>query len=46
MRTPTGTIVAVVAVNDALGEALVQWPDGQFADFRMSQLKPLPGGES
>lgn len=46
MRTPTGAIVVVVEVYDGINEALVQWPEGQFAQFRFSHLHPLPGSEA
>ena len=47
VRTPTGALVTVLKVFKALPdgsrEALVEWPNGDQAHFRVSLLRPLPG---
>ncbi len=46
MRTPSGSIATIVSIRREVGEALVRWDaTGEFADFRLSQLRPLPGSE-
>lgn len=46
MRTPSGSIATIVEVYDGIGEVLVRWDATyEFAQFRMSQLRGLPGAE-
>lgn len=46
MRTPSGAIAIVVEIYDGIGEALVRRDaDGEFMQFRLLHLRPLPGAE-
>lgn len=40
--TPGGAQARVIAVDKKLGEALVQWPNGDQAHFRIIQLRRMP----
>jgi hypothetical protein len=42
VRTPSGAIAQVVALYLEAGEALVRWPNGQEARFRLKLLLVLP----
>lgn len=42
--TPSGREARVVSVFADIGEALVQWDDGQRARFRISRLRLPPKG--
>ncbi len=46
MRTPSGAIAEVLALYHEQAEALVRWPNGETARFRVHHLRGLPGGES
>lgn len=43
MRTPLGIIVTITAVYRMRSEADIEYPNGEVASFRLSQLRPLPG---
>lgn len=40
--TPGGREASVIAVNRDIGEATVQWDDGDRGHFKISQLRRMP----
>ena len=42
VRTPSGAFARVVAIFPLSQEALVEWPNGECARFRLKLLRPCP----
>jgi len=42
VRTPSGATAVIVEIDEGLLEALVQWPNGERAHFRLSRLTWVP----
>lgn len=40
VETPSGRLALVVEVDEEYGEATVEWPDGERANFTFAHLKP------
>jgi hypothetical protein len=42
VKTPSGSHAELVAIYQDVGEALVQWSNGERGRFRLGVLRPVP----